>query len=209
MKKLKKIIKKTIYALFGYKNEKRNIKLDVDINPGDICIDIGANVGNYSIALAQFAEKVYSFEPNPKTFELLKKNTDNYKNIIPVNKALSDESGVKEFYATYQSGLSGFGDTKRGDVVDKFDVDCVTLDDYFKDRVNFIKIDVEGFEGHVLRGARKILETQKPKLYIELSDRNYAALGFDVGQVKKYLFDLGYKVVSQDGPNFFMRYSAN
>ena len=68
------------------------------IKPNSTVIDIGAHTGNMSVAYSLFAGNVFSFEPNPATFEVLEKNSQLNSNIQPFNYAVSDEEGALEFH---------------------------------------------------------------------------------------------------------------
>lgn len=142
-----------------------------EVTKGDVVIDIGANIGYYSLILAKIVGdkgKVFAFEPAPDNFSLLKKNIEinDYKNVVLENLAISDKNGNIELYLSqesmgwhriYPSKYCGENHVK---------VKMVTLDDYFKeislkDKISFVKMDVEGAELGVLRGMTSILKNNK------------------------------------------------
>ena len=112
------------------------------IKPTDIIIDIGANIGYYTLFFARLAPEgiVHCFEPDTTNFELLRKNikANKYSNIIPDNRALSDKPGV-----TYlMLNKLNTGGHRITDKKTETPVFMITLDDYIQ-KVDFIKMDVE------------------------------------------------------------------
>jgi len=141
------------------------------ISKGDIVIDIGAHIGWYSLLASQYVGKegiVFAFEPEPRSFNILIKNIkiNNIKNIVPVNKALSDSSGTQMLFINlYKKGPSPFRMWSNSDE-EYIPVEVITLDKYLKNKqVNIIKIDVEGYECKIFRGMEKIL-SENPNLII-------------------------------------------
>ncbi len=134
--------------------------------------DVGANVGGYSLLLKDkfIDEKIYAFEPSKKTFERLKFNFKNEPNVIPVNYGLSNINGEVILY--YNTELSeGASLYKRkwdnyGVDLDKEEkVNVITLDKFCKDNsieeIDFLKMDAEGNELKILKGAKEMLENKK------------------------------------------------
>jgi FkbM family methyltransferase len=141
------------------------------ISEGDIVLDIGAHIGWYSLlASARVGKrgKVYAFEPEPKSFSILSRNIKlNYiTNIVLVNKALSNSSGSEQLFVNlYKKGPSNY-QMWPIDNEDSISIDVITLDEYLKDKhVDVIKIDAEGYEVKVFRGAEKVL-SENPELVI-------------------------------------------
>ena len=139
-----------------------------EVKDGDIVVDIGANIGCHTLALAKLVGekgKVYAFEPHPETFALLKKNIEEnkYTNVIAEQKAISDKPGVIKLYLAKKNRTTTHSIVKNQYTQDSFfEVEAVALDDYFKQRnesiVNFIKLDVEGAEHHTMLGMRKLIQ---------------------------------------------------
>ena len=143
---------------------KKNIK------KGDTVIDIGANIGYYTILFSKLVGKkgkVIAFEPEPSNFKLLKENIEinNCKNVVPFNVALSDSKGKKELYFNPEN--RGGCSLKNKNLKNVLKVRTMPLDDIIK-KANFIKIDVEGAEAEVLEGADKILKQNNLILMIEV-----------------------------------------
>ncbi len=132
-------------------------------------LDIGANIGSHSIywAIERNAAKVYSFEPLPSTFEILKKNIELNKledKIIPYNFGLSDKKSkaMLQAYDHTNIGSASFIKDKNG-IFELKTLDSLKI----KDKIDLIKIDVEGAEVEVLQGAKKTILKNKPTIVIE------------------------------------------
>ena len=143
-----------------------------------IAIDIGANMGEYSFFMAQHARLVMSFEPNPDLWPEIRRRVPRAK-IEGV--ALSDHAGAAEFrYVETNTGVATIeGQNPLSMIGDKSsihtrEVPLRTLDSYRFDDVAFMKIDVEGHEEAVLRGAAETLRRCRPALLIESEDRHNA-----------------------------------
>lgn len=147
----------------------------------DQCVDVGAHAGTYSILLSHHADRVFAFEPTWHSFNILRGL--HIRNVSVYNLALGDESGETEIsfptiggeidyaLATLRpvaAGESGAIETQKVTVA-KFD-DFEKQIDFL--RIDFVKIDVEGFELQVLRGMRRLLELKKPALLIEIERRH-------------------------------------
>ena len=136
------------------------------VHEGDIVIDIGAHVGYYTLLMAQLVGengKVYSFEPDPVNFQLLKKSVEinGFENVVLIQKAVSNITDkVKLFLGDDDSAINRIYDAKLGDAKESIDVESVTIDEYFKEDdelVNFIKIDSEGSEVKIINGMKQFL----------------------------------------------------
>ncbi|MET4162482.1 FkbM family methyltransferase [Marinobacterium sp. MBR-111] len=140
-------------------------------------LDIGANIGCTALLFSELAKAVYAFEPSPTTFEYLKKNVSKSeaKNIFLQNIGLGDEPGTSTLTFSPSNRSGGFvsnqtqapmDHTVEKIVIRQLDEVINSLD---VQNISFIKIDVEGFEGHVLRGATKTLLSNKPVVVLELN----------------------------------------
>jgi FkbM family methyltransferase len=178
------------------------LKLLPALVPRDkIAIDVGANKGVYAHTLAKLCRHVHAFEPNPKIYRILTRVLP--ANVTAHHVALSDRSGVAELVIpSYTKG----GFTNQGASLDPrkkeapfgfgtVAVEGRTLDSYgFRD-VGFLKIDVEGFEEAVVRGAIDTIRRERPTVLIEIEERHthrpieqsladMAALGFEIAFVR-------------------------
>lgn len=138
-----------------------------------VVCDIGANVGDYSKKLLDFAGatglikklKLYLFEPNPSCLELIKSRfahmTDSVVNVVPM--IITNNSGSARFYVTGETaGTSSMRVDMRTQKATEIEASCITLDDYCRDqgitRLFFAKVDTEGNDMRVLEGAKGLLE---------------------------------------------------
>ena len=146
------------------------------ISPDFVIADIGANIGLTSILFSKLCSKVVSFEPSPSTYRILTKNLEinNIKNVLSVNAGLGDknETSTITFASNMRSG--GFISDQVRPIADHTteSITIKRLDDVWSDydeRLDFVKIDVEGFEGHVIKGAKEVLKKYKPTVVLELN----------------------------------------
>ena len=142
-----------------------------------VIFDIGANIGVHGISWAKMHEKsvVYAFEPSENTMSMLRRNIERNRvldRFFAVRKAVSNESGEMSFYECADNAFSGLKDTGRVRVIGTQTVPVTTIDDFVEEnkieKINFIKIDVEGFETEVVLGGMNTLENFKPDLFIEI-----------------------------------------
>ncbi|MCI8982147.1 MAG: FkbM family methyltransferase [Hungatella sp.] len=143
---------------------------EVQVMPGDIVINAGANLGLFSAYVASKKGLAYAFEPIPKTIELLELTSKKYGGSIRIiPKALSDKNGTVQM-----TDIEYLGQNRicRYDFDNKelIDVNAITLDQFAEtlslNRVDFIKADIEGEERNMLLGATNILKKFSPKLSI-------------------------------------------
>ena len=180
------------------------------IQPGMTCVDIGANVGFHALIMADLvgeSGRVYAIEPNSENCRMLMlsaaENASNNISILPV--ALSDEIGASAFSPAIGSNgnfLSLFGAT--GDpllhpnctIVPTFPLDMI-ID---PDRLDFIKIDVEGAEALALSGARRLIEKHHPVITSEFSVDMLEKVSSISGEAFiQRLISLGYRAFTIDG----------
>jgi FkbM family methyltransferase len=140
------------------------------IKDGNIVIDAGGNIGTFSIKVAHdFPHSaVYTFEPTPRTFATLKENTAPYTNISCNNMGLSSEVGEMNLSIwddfSGSNSFSRMADPAYGDPDHVQTIKMTTIDEFAKDlpSVDFIKMDVEGHEANILKGAAKTIQKWKP-----------------------------------------------
>lgn len=128
------------------------------LKKGQIFVDVGANVGYYSVLASRLGAKVIAFEPSKENRELLEKNIKENKCEVEVRgQALSDKTETGFLYTNTTPGqysLIGSGAGER--------VEATRLDDLGLPIADFYKIDVEGVERNVLEGMQGVLNTTKP-----------------------------------------------
>jgi len=157
------------------------------IHPGDWVLDIGANVGYYTMRLSELVGpegRVFAFEPITATAEILSfiARYSPYDNITIFNTAVSDKPEILRFSIDKnQDGLPDYF-TARATERGQHAVFATTIDSLsFPQRITFVKIDTEGAESAVLRGMEKLIERDHPILSIEcdeslepyIASRNY------------------------------------
>lgn len=142
------------------------------IKPGQVVLDIGANIGTHSLSFSTLVQPggyVFSFEPQRISFEFLCANivSNNLTNVFPMHAGVADKPGkiyvpIVDPTKAANAGAFAIQGYSAGDPVD-----IVTVDSLRLGRCNLIKADVEGMEYPVLLGARQTIETHRPALFIE------------------------------------------
>ena len=182
--------------------------MEEKIKVGSIVVDVGANIGLHTLNMARIVGntgRVFAFEPDPSNFEILGENVkiNNYQNIILEEKAVGDKHGRVTLYQSDHPGNHRlFAQTKqaKGEV----EVELTSLDKYFIDsnlaeKINFIKIDVEGLEFSVLNGMKNILKNNKKiKILFEFVPENIMEVGFAPIGVLNLLTSIGFKLYCID-----------
>ena len=159
---------------------------------GDIALDVGANIGNHSIFFSDYFKVVIAFEANPLTYQLLAYNIGFRKNIVGHCVGLGDEKGT--FQLTEKpTNFGGSSISIEGnDNEHSVDVAVDRLDDFLRvdGHISLMKIDVEGFEENVVRGAIETIRKYEPIIVFEQHERE-----FDNGMTPtaRLLKDLGYE----------------
>jgi len=162
--------------------------LDI-VKPGDVVLDVGANVGNHTLFLASIAKaKVVAFEPNVDLASSILKS-------IEIN-ALESQITVKKIGLGQEEGCGSFSDEQPSNLgaqsilLGGGDLQIKTLDSIpYNTTISLIKIDVEGMELDVLKGAKNTLIKDKPYLYLEASTIEFFL------EVESFLSQLGYIVL--------------
>jgi FkbM family methyltransferase len=170
------------------------------LGPGSVFFDIGANFGYYAVAVATALDgrcRVYAFEPNPKTYARLVRHIEwngLEDQVLPVALALSDHRGPATLIERPDnSGASRIGDDAPGIAVDVTTLDAFCVEKGVE-RVDLIKIDVEGLEARVLRGGRHTITRLKPAIVIEFWTTGLARAQSTVEEVALSLSELGYQM---------------
>jgi len=180
--------------LTGYRDREIQEYLEKIATKDWVFCDLGANIGAYAIASAHGMGHVFAFEAHPYTYGFLKRNVElnGLGNVTVINKALGDIPGTinMAFHAENP------GETHVGEAGDP--VSLVRLDDELSaravDRVDYIKIDVEGFELPVLRGAIETLtRNQAIIVQVEMVDRHARRYGYSLADLVAFMTDLSFR----------------
>ncbi len=145
-------------------------------DPKRAAIDIGANKGVWTLYLARHCRHVYAFEANPKVYRWLTRYV-RLSNVTASALALSDAEGkavlrVPKYTRGYSNQHASLSPENVSENFGAVEVETKPLDALRLDDVGFIKIDVEGHELAVLRGARETLKRSKPTLVVEMEERH-------------------------------------
>ena len=190
--------------------------LEKEIQIGEHVVDIGAKIGMYTLVFSKLVGstgKVFSFEPTPKSFEILRKNkiTNSLDNVIIEQKAVTDKNQREMLELLEFDGLNRINNTCENGIP----VDCVSLDKYFlgcEKSLSLMKIDVEGSEPRVFSGMKNILEENKKiKFLFEYNPKLIAFSNTKPEKILENLSDMGFSLFdlekdydSEVNPEYFV-----
>jgi len=184
-----------------YEEEELSMQYQL-IENNDVVFDIGGNYGWYSIHIAKKfpMNTVFTFEPIPNTYSILKENItlNGINNIRAINIGLSNEKGEFIFYCdpklTVNASLNNVNDninaievTCKVDVLDEFVINNKI------EKIDFIKCDIEGAELFALLGAKQSIINFKPKIFIEMLRKWASKFNYHPNDIILFLKELGYK----------------
>ncbi|MFC1850233.1 FkbM family methyltransferase [candidate division CSSED10-310 bacterium] len=192
----------------GYFEQQETKFVKQILKPGMVFIDVGANMGYYSLLAAKLvgqAGQVHSFEPNPRMFQELTYNVElnGFSNISLNSQALADKPGQARL-SRYDKGEEVYCSLSNSsypgaEIIGYDDVSVQTLDNYINkngiDKVDLIKIDVEGAELMVLQGAQNLLsDSRKLIVMLEFDQRLCDAFDYTVNDILQTLEEYDFKV---------------
>jgi FkbM family methyltransferase len=168
-------IYRVCYAAFkAYADRAERQLLKNILSNGSVVVDAGANIGIYSEFLSHCVGPigmVHSFEPSPENFRRLQDATRNLSNVRVCQSAVGERSGRSKLYLSRNLNVDHRTYATEEDSRCTVPIDVIALDDYFKpgQRVDLIKMDIQGYELHALRGASRVLaDNPNAKLLLEL-----------------------------------------
>ena len=179
------------------------------IRPGETVLDIGANIGAHTLPLARCVSpggRVHAFEPTEFAFEKLLANialNPDIKDVIVPNHyflaATQDQGAPPQIYASWPlKATAGVHPKHLGQLRSTSGASAITLDEYCQqhqiERVDWIKIDVDGNEFTVLQGGRNLLAAWQPKIVMELSPYVSYEAGHSFADFVNYVLGFGYKI---------------
>ncbi len=167
-----------------------------------IFVDIGANIGKYTVIAGRKLGnrgKVVSIEPEPSNFKILERNIrlNKLNNVVSEQAACSSKEGNINLYLR-RTGTGGHSLVRKSGekiIVKSLKLDSILIKHKIK-RISLIKIDAEGAEYEVLRGAKKTLKW-KPKIIFESWNEEY------LGRIRRFLAPFGYKIRKISADNYF------
>jgi FkbM family methyltransferase len=188
-------------TLFLNKNAWRyeEIFLEYYLRDNDVVLDIGANIGNIGIRAATLFDncRVYLIEPHPKIFEYLGDNIrlNKLNNAFPINCALGSDNDGSVYFS---DGISDDLNAVKFDSENAINVEIRTLDSLFiEPKIDFIKVDVEGFELEVFKGGVKLLSVTNCVMF-ESWDKHFKKYGTNSFEVMSFLRNLGFEIYKWD-----------
>lgn len=200
------ILSKLIYE--GFEN-KELLFIDKFLKPGDTFFDIGSNIGLHSIfasAKLKSNGRIYAFEPSIKTFNRLNENVllNNLNSTIQtfqIGISNKNETLILNVSEDGHDAWNSFSKLLHINLTLKEEISVKRLDDFIfdnsikPDTVTFIKIDVEGWELHVLSGLEKLIYSKdfNPIFLIEFTEENAFRTGYSCRDIYLYLVSKGYR----------------
>ena len=207
---IRESIERKTYFIREYEKKRMDYLIQTSKKiKSEILIDIGANIGFYSILLSEYFKIIKSYEPNLRNFHVLNKNIKKnnlQKKVQTFNYGLSNKKQILKGTSMTKGELfqtSGFFLSEQN--VEGEDVFVNIGDEVlnFNGEILTIKIDVEGHELFVLQGMKKVLENNYCIIQIEIWDKNYQ-------EINEFLYNLDYKKSkSIDGDTYFSNTNLN
>jgi FkbM family methyltransferase len=192
------------YHYFGLKDIEQENLMSL-IKPGDFVMDIGTN---YGTTILQFANligvkgKAFGFEPDPINFEICKQNIqlNQFKNLSVENIGLGNKEAEVNLVVDFESNRGGNRISENIVGKESHQIKIIQFDNWILDKkiekINLIKIDVEGYEMEVLKGAEQSIIKYKPILFIELDDNNLKQQNSSAKELISYLINLNYFIIN-------------
>ena len=179
----------------------------------ETAFDVGANIGIVSAFLSKQADTVHAFEPEPRNIQRFEENmTLNACRNVKLHKlAISDREATMELFLLESYGHHSLGRVATSKIVGSIPVPVITIDKFCRENgisyIDFLKVDVEGFEKEVFEGAKEMLSGHKIGLVaFEVSQVPLASLNKNSGEIFEKLIRYGYSIQSLDGKRTFDLY---
>ncbi len=188
----------------------RGFEATVEASNGKTCVlDVGAHIGLVSLPLSQaIAEngKVYAFEPatGNQTYLIEHLNSNHIDNVEVITDLVGENpmESVEFFESSHDSGMNTIAPVGSQHGYNPTQKHQITLDGFCNDRnlsPQVIKIDTEGAEVKILKGALDTIRLHKPTIFLSVHPRHIIELGSTVEELEKLLEDLNYKVTDLEG----------
>lgn len=166
-------------------------------------VDVGAHIGTTIAPYSRIFKRVVGFEANPHTFTILQENINRNKIQCQIECVGLYSHACRGYIRQHAGGNSGcyyFQEDTDGSI------ECKTLDEYDLDDVDFLKIDTEGSELLVLKGAKKTIEKCKPFIQVECNFLSDTLFGIQTSTLIDYLTSIGYVLYDKSDANLFFYY---
>lgn len=189
-----------IYFFQKYEEEE-SAYFKQNIRATDTCVDVGANIGYYTLLFSKSAKngRVHSFEPVPLNYQLLTTNLvlNNVENVVLNPQAVGAGRKDVDFIVAQDGAYSSLAETGRKAVAQRIKVAMISLDEYCDakhiSQVDILKVDVEGAEEAVIEGAEGLLRNSPPRLImLELYEPMLRILGSNIKQIVNRMRGFGY-----------------
>ena len=174
------------------------------IKPRMTVLDVGANMGYYTLIAAKLvgsAGRAYAFEPDPENCQLIVKSVqlNGYNNVSVFNNAVGDRRGRVKLHLESTNWGHSLSPRNINNPAGSIEVELITLDDLYQagklgDHIHFIKLDVQGAEELVLKGARMIIQEQRPVAVMELEPARLNNMGSDALNLLHWFEHEGYSI---------------
>lgn len=174
------------------------------IPKNDECfVDIGANIGAWSFFVASKGFQVYAFEPSPKAFCVLKARTKKFPTVHPFSYAIGDQDTVGRMGTSALSNSGTMDEENNLPGGGTINVTVHKLDSLDLSNVGVIKIDTEGYETPILRGAKETIGNCKPRLVIEVhraTGKAASTYSEELKRIESILDDMSYSWILRHRP---------
>jgi FkbM family methyltransferase len=187
-----------------------------NIKDGDIVMDVGANIGLFSLLVSRHVGeqgKVFAFEPTEETYNLLLRNIElnGNKNIHPFKLPLADKKMRIKMVNPgksnhYKDAFNRIAEIQKTEIADSTmytsTLDAFVIENCIE-RIDFIKVDIEGSELLFFKGAINTLSIMKPKIIFEANENHTKEFGYKVIDVLVFLHNLGYNIYQVNEEQWF------
>jgi FkbM family methyltransferase len=197
---------------FGFE-EKEITFIKRFLKNGDVLLDIGSNIGLFSLYASQIVGnegQIYAIEPTPETFKRLEGNINLnlFKNIRTFNIGLSNEKATLKFNISNDGhdAWNSFAKLNELENSSSVEVEVTTLDSFLNENniihIDLVKLDVEGWEKFVLQGGKELItKSSSPVFMIEFTEENAFAAGYYCGEIYDVMKKYGYQWYTYDVDN--------
>jgi len=189
------------FTIYGEEDPQERELIKKIVKKGDMVVDVGANIGIHTVTMANCVGEtghVYAFEPSQNNVKLLKgtMNLNNFQNVSIIDKAVSDKPGKSLFYLS--NGISAHSLSDFGYNKGAIEVEIESLDHFFQNsnkKVDFLKIDAEGYDFKVIKGMENILSNPNLKFLIEFFPDRLKKAGDSPKEFLLFLLERGFTVM--------------